>query len=64
MSSGCGRIWRDTSDRGRAYSVLRAGTCPLALPLWSAKRSLQPHQSSQALRRERLSHARGVETSE
>jgi hypothetical protein len=29
MSFGRARVWRATSDRGRAYSVLQAGTCPL-----------------------------------
>jgi len=56
------RASRATSDRGRAYSALRAGTCPLDLPLWSARHRAQRRSPSQPRRRERVLHTRGVET--
>jgi hypothetical protein len=64
-SSGCGRVWRTTSDRARAYNALRAGTCPLALPLWSAKHwPRRRHLPSQRRRREHILSARGVDASQ
>src|SRR5262245_63559780 len=56
------RASRATLDRGRAYSALRAGTCALDLPLWSARHRPQRRSPSQPRRRERVLHARSVET--
>jgi hypothetical protein len=49
------------SDRDRAYSALRADSCPLESPLRSARHSPQPHSLSQPRGQERV---RALETSQ
>jgi len=49
------------SGRDRAYSALRADSCPLDSPLRSARHSPQPHSPSQPQGRERV---RALETSQ
>src|SRR5262245_28794292 len=45
VASRLDRVLPATSDRGRAYSALQAGTYPLDRPLWSAKHRSQRHSS-------------------